>query len=451
LALLNGDLLGLAGPGQKIAALATITVIHRGDLADQLLDRERSPAWQGERFKLVYIFPSNTERWEEYAKIRNQSLRAGGDGSEATSFYQRHQAAMDDGAVVAWAERFNADELSAVQHAMNLKLDRGEEFDAEYQNEPRLDAAARNALNPVAIAERCNGFDCGVAPPQCELLTTFVDVGQFVLWWMICGWSDDFSGFVLNYGTWPSQRTRMFLARNASPTLEQTYPGGTEAAIYAGLGALVNQIFGQEHHRSDGAEIPIRGMIDSGWQSDVVRAFIRSSKHRKLLIPTKGVGIGPGQTAISDYHARQGEKIGNGWVYGTAGTDGLRLLRFDANEWKTRVAGMLTRPMPGKGGITLYGDQPRHHEMLSLHLASEYPTPTTAKGVTVDTWARRPDADNHWWDCLIGCAVAASVAGLSPLFLDDKPVKRRYRFPMEGGAKPVYHSLAEMAGDSSYS
>jgi hypothetical protein len=89
--------------------------------------------------------------------------------------------------------------------------------------------------------------------------------------------------------------------------------------------------------------------------------------------------------------------------------------------------------------------------MLSLHLASEYPTPTTAKGVTVDTWARRPDADNHWWDCLIGCAVAASVAGLSPLFLDDKPVKRRYRFPMEGGAKPVYHSLAEMAGDSSYS
>ncbi len=75
LALLNGDLLGLAGPGQKIAALATVTVIHRRDLADQLLDRERNPAWQGERFKLVYSFPSNTERWEEYAKLRNQSLR----------------------------------------------------------------------------------------------------------------------------------------------------------------------------------------------------------------------------------------------------------------------------------------------------------------------------------------------------------------------------------------
>jgi len=29
---------------------------------------------------------------------------------------------MDEGAVVAWPERYNYDELSAVQHAMNLKL-----------------------------------------------------------------------------------------------------------------------------------------------------------------------------------------------------------------------------------------------------------------------------------------------------------------------------------------
>jgi hypothetical protein len=38
---------------------------------------------------------------------------------------------------VAWPQRHNPDELTAIQHAMNLKLDQGESaFWAEYQNEP---------------------------------------------------------------------------------------------------------------------------------------------------------------------------------------------------------------------------------------------------------------------------------------------------------------------------
>ena len=30
----------------------------------------------------------------------------------------------------------------------------------------------------------------------------------------------------------------------------------------------------------------------------------------------------------------------------------------------------------------------------------------------MDEWKRRPGRDNHLWDCLVGSAVAASVAGL---------------------------------------
>jgi hypothetical protein len=39
-------------------------------------------------------------------------------------------------AAVAWPERFNHDEFSAVQHAMNLKLQDERTFWVEYQNEP---------------------------------------------------------------------------------------------------------------------------------------------------------------------------------------------------------------------------------------------------------------------------------------------------------------------------
>ena len=32
----------------------------------------------------------------------------------------------------------------------------------------------------------------------------------------------------------------------------------------------------------------------------------------------------------------------------------------------------------------------------------------------VDEWKIRPDkTENHWWDCIVGCAVGASVEGIS--------------------------------------
>jgi len=50
--------------------------------------------------------------------------------------------------------------------------------------------------------------------------------------------------------------------------------------------------------------------------------------------------------------------------------------------------------------------------MLADHLTSEYRVPTTARGRTVDEWKLKPGKpDNHWLDCLVGCAVAASMQG----------------------------------------
>ncbi|MCK4342057.1 MAG: hypothetical protein KAY37_10080 [Phycisphaerae bacterium] len=44
--ILAGAILGLAGPGRKIAGLMTITVVRPGDMADRLLDRDKHPQWQ---------------------------------------------------------------------------------------------------------------------------------------------------------------------------------------------------------------------------------------------------------------------------------------------------------------------------------------------------------------------------------------------------------------------
>src|SRR5690606_1242524 len=133
-AILAGDVLGMAGPGKKIAGQMACTVIRPGDMADRLLDREKHQEWQGERTKMVYAFPTNEKLWAKYAEIRADSLRNDGDGSEATEFYRANREAMDAGAIIAWPQRYNADELSAIQHAMNLKFRDEAAFFAEYQN-----------------------------------------------------------------------------------------------------------------------------------------------------------------------------------------------------------------------------------------------------------------------------------------------------------------------------
>ncbi len=77
--------------------------------------------------------PQERYAMERYAEIRAEGMRGGDGGEAATEFYRQNQAAMDEGAVIAWQERFNYDELSAIQHAMNLKLQDEAAFFAEYQ------------------------------------------------------------------------------------------------------------------------------------------------------------------------------------------------------------------------------------------------------------------------------------------------------------------------------
>src|SRR5690606_13698381 len=95
---LAGAILGLAGPGCKIAGLMTLTVVRPDDMADRILDREKHPQWQGERTKMVYSFPTNEKLWGEYTQLRADGLRSDAGIGQATEFYRKHQDAMDEGA-----------------------------------------------------------------------------------------------------------------------------------------------------------------------------------------------------------------------------------------------------------------------------------------------------------------------------------------------------------------
>ena len=90
----------------------------------------------------------------------------------------------------------------------------------------------------------------------------------------------------------------------------------------------------------------------------------------------------------------------------------MRHVVFDTNYWKSFVHARLAVAMGDRGCLSLFGDKPELHRLFAEHLTAEYRVKTEGRGRTVDEWKLRPEAsDNHWLDCLVGCAVAASIQG----------------------------------------
>jgi len=418
-AILAGDVLGMAGPGKKIAGLMACTVIRPADMADNILDREKHPEWQGERTKMVYAFPSSEKLWAKYAELRADSLRNDGDGSEATEFYIANRDAMDKGAVIAWPQRFNEDEVSAIQHAMNLRYRDEAAFFAEYQNEPIVEEIGEEMLAAEQIAAKLNGYRLGEIPIGCNHLTMFIDVQQKVLFWMLCAWEDNFTGTIVDYGAWPEQKRAYFTLRDVHSTLGRATPGaGLEGQIFGGLEKLTAEKLSRAYRREDGAEMRIdRCLVDANWgqSTDVVYQFCRQSSFAGILLPSHGKYVGASSVPFSEYKRKRGDRVGLHWrIPNTIGRRQVRHALIDTNYWKTFVHARLAVAMGDPGCLSLFGRDDKVHRLLADHLTAEYRVKTVARDRTVDEWklrATRPD--NHWLDCLVGCAVAASIQGAS--------------------------------------
>lgn len=429
LQVIGSAILGLAGPGKKIAAVMPCTVIYPDDLADQVLDRKKYPQWQGERTRLVRSLPRNEKLWEQYAEIRADSLRAGNQGKEATEFYRANREAMDEGAEVAWPLRFNPDEASAVQNAMNLRIDNPAAFAAEQQNEPLRPERDAGNLSSDTVGEKINGRPRGIVPEGCEHLTAFVDVQGTMLFWVVCAWQKDFTGYIVDYGAYPDPKRPVFTLREVKKTLQTLHPGGQEAAIYAGLNALSDQLAGREWKRADGALMRVDRMaIDAGFETKSVELFVRQSKHAAILLPSFGKYIGATTSPMALWPGKDRAARRSGWHWMLErGKTGLRHLLIDTNHWKSFVCKAFLTPQGAAGCLSVFGNEPREHELLGLHLTSEYRQAVSSRGRTVDEWKLKPGSpDNHWFDCLVGCAAVASLIGCTTHgAADDKVVERR--------------------------
>jgi hypothetical protein len=413
--IIMGDILGLAGGDVSIAGLIPCTVIQKGDLAERLLDPKESQEMNGERTKLVYQFPSDEKLWEEYFRLHSMDLMNG--TNTAREMYIAKQEAMDLGCIHAWPERFPKEFHSAIEHAMYLRYREPDVFAAEYQNEP-LEQSDLDYQFPTAqvIVGKTNPFERGILPDHATKITAFIDVQQNCLYWAVIAWEDCFTGYVLDYSTFPKQHQSYFGYRNLRHTLAAKYPGmGAEAAIFAAIQELGKDLLGMQWRRSDGATAGLsKLLIDSGDFTKTVGAAIQQL-NSGVVMPSKGRGVKAGNVPFGSFQPRSGERIGDNWIEKPRSpTMAMRYVEYDTNHWKTFTQLRLATNMGDSGCLSLFKASPYDHRCIADHLTAEKPIRTEGHGRKLFEWILPPSSpDNHWLDCVVGCAVGASISGIN--------------------------------------
>jgi hypothetical protein len=171
-----------------------------------------------------------------------------------------------------------------------------------------------------------------------------------------------------------------------------------------------------------------RCLVDSGYVPDVVHDFARRSPHAAVLLPSRGDGVGATRRPMHEYLVKPGERHGLNWLVAPTAHRAGKFGRFDANYWKTFAHARLALAAGDRESLSLFGADPEDHRLFAQHVTAEAPILVTANGRTVGEWRPRPGAgDNHWLDCLVAAAVAASMEGATVAGREPTPATRAPR------------------------
>ena len=423
--IINEDVSGLVGPADEMAMFMACTVIREGDVATYYLDRVNRPLWNGLRYKMVETMPERMDLWEKYAEIRWN------DPVAATIFYKTNRTEMKKGAVVAWEANYNSPEtLDALQFAMNKWCDNEASFMSEYQNDPLRPDAGAVVVPEKTIRSRLNGFDKRTVPMEASTLTAFIDVHDDLLYYAVTAWASDFTGYVIDYGTWPKQTRKKFAKGDKGLYTMGGDAERKDGVIQAGIVSLLKELTAtvwDVEGDSDGAEHRTidKILVDGGYKPGIVENAIRLAFGRSnAAFPSRGKAVRASQLPMADWKPKPGERKGDRWIIGRPPGRGITVT-FDTNYWKVQLHDAFRIAPGNRGGLTLWGRDPERHRMFSEHLNGESAKLVESDGKAVYEWIDTP-RDNHLFDCMVGCMVAASLVGIKTLEEQAaRPTRRR--------------------------
>lgn len=419
---------GLAGVGQNMAEIMVCTVRGADCLSTRFLSRKRHPDWNGVKYKSLLKMPTRTDLWDKYGAALCLGETPAEGKAIAQSMYERQRSEMDAGGEVAWDHDKQADEISALQSLMTVRYLKPEFFASEIQQEGELPPnSAGIRLDAESIMQRVSQVPRGVVPEHASYLTAFVDSSDMILWWVVCAWAQDFTGWVVDYGTWPDQGRPTFQKSDLAARLVDEDPGKAweESFVIAhrGLETFLLREWPDSNGTTRQVDLLLKDWSD-GQHKPRIESQVMASPDRNRIRPSKGSAPRPGRKPVhlwGDQH--RDRNAGSHWVERRSETPNH--VQYDANHWKTTVAHRLLTTPGAPSALLLPGSDPMSHRLIAEHCTAEIPRSMTVDGASGIIWDLIPARDNDWWDCIVGNAVAASMLGCG--IVGEKPSKPERR------------------------
>ena len=261
---------------------------------------------------------------------------------------------------------------------MNFIKDFGwESFRSECQNEALAVGSDIGLLTAKEIAKKQHPFGRLIVPHWCDLIVSYVDVQQEVLFFKIwCFEKDKFTGANIEFATFPRQKDRYFTKKTLKVTLSDVYQTTSlEARQKQAIIDLTDDLCQHEFEREgDKVKMQIEMVgIDSRYQTGVVRDAYRESKNKGRLQLCMGQSYGakkkPQRHKV--IKKRSGAAKGFGWFL-NAPSQGIQTLEMDVNRLKSFVHQRYATELGDPGSFSLWEDDPIVHELNSDHETAEY-------------------------------------------------------------------------------
>lgn len=432
---------GLSGPGRQVAVLMPCTVIEVDDLADRFLNQNRSPEYRGIRFPALDSFPScfddpDSDLWQQYFELLATDLLSGDEEhTSATAFYVANLEAMKLGAVVRWEARIEGDCIDALQTLMNKYANGRAAFMSEYQQDPEDDQATSSYLDETQLSERFNGLKRRIAPAATSVAVAGMDVQQRLLYWMVTVWSDDLKGYIVDYGTFPKQRTPQFTHLNAPFTLEdyvrkkfplQRYKW--EDALKIAIRDCIEQNIRPAITRPGAEPLAVENChIDNQWvkSREPIDEVAAEDELKDILQPDGGMFLGGNDVPISQRKMPKGSRRVSPDVqwYFKRVPYGPDKVIHDANFYRSQLQQGLATATGAPGAVTFFGTRPDAE--LANHLSAKFVKVDEGKKQTAEVWKNKIGRDqDHWLDCGVMCRVGVEVLGFRSTGRKSKNAKK---------------------------
>lgn len=435
---------GLGSQSKPIARVLLTTLQTSTSVSAIFTDPAQKPSWKGKRFKFLAKKPTRLDLWEKFVEMRQEDWKLGTDNAHL--FYLANQVAMDDGAEVSNAYRFDPNtQASALEFYFSQVAKLGQEaVSTEYDNEPPVEAASEDiVLTAKRIQKQINGLKRQVIPEGTTHITRGIDCKKQALHWAVRAWLPDGSPHTIDYGVTEVLGTKYGESDGVELALRNAILKGHEEFMAA------------EYRFADG-ELATElledslTLIDCRWQREAVVGACRLIGDHTRIMPVMGYGrskgvrgvFRPGKARTATCKPGQNYNL----VLESCTIDGKQIrfwcVQVDADYWKNyeHERWLTGEGKPGRALIwgetdarsIRFGDLSRDqkaHTAYAHHLTNE----SEVDGV----WKTKSD-NVHWLDgsCYSDVGYRVLITNIRPVAPAVEPAEAAQVAEAAGTAQP---------------